>query len=152
MIKLISFALVLTSFSVFADPKTDGCGLGWQVTKKKTLMGTSTRFTTNFVVPPTLGMTSGTLGCDRHSIVKKNMELIHFANANIENLSIEMAQGNGQFVEGFAKTMGCQDVNEFTSVMKANYSSIVTEGVNGKELLENVKSQAIANNLNCSVL
>lgn len=149
--KFLALALLVSTFSVFAQDKGDGCGLGWQVTNKRTLSATTTRGTTNATVPPTFGMTTGTIGCERHSIVKNGMESIHYANANLDQLVIELAQGNGEFVNGFAATLGC-DSAAFSSVMQANYSKVVTESVNGSALLENVKAQIKANNLSCSVM
>ncbi|MFM8315218.1 MAG: DUF3015 family protein [Deltaproteobacteria bacterium] len=52
------------------DAGTDSCGLGWQVTQKKSFLATTTRGTTNAFVPPTFGMTFGTIGCDKHSFAK----------------------------------------------------------------------------------
>ena len=58
---ILSVGLVLSSASVFAASPggTDSCGLGWHVTQDKSLLATVTRSTTNAVVPPTFGMTSG---------------------------------------------------------------------------------------------
>lgn len=62
--------------SVYAAQDTspggsDGCGLGWEVTGEKTMLATTTRGTTNAFVPPTFGMTSGTIGCETHRFVQK---------------------------------------------------------------------------------
>lgn len=152
MIKLLALALLVSTFSVFAQDKGDGCGLGWQVTNKRTLSATTTRGTTNGTVPPTFGMTTGTIGCERHSIVKNGMESIHYANANLDQLVIELAQGNGEYVNSFAATLGCSDASAFASTMQSNYSKIVTDSVNGSVLLENVKAQIKSNNLSCSVM
>ncbi|NBV50384.1 DUF3015 domain-containing protein [bacterium] len=127
-----------------ANPSgTDGCGLGWQVTQKKTMLGTTIRGTTNAVVPPTFGMTSGTMGCDQHSIAKKDMDAAKFAFNNQESLSIEMAQGQGEYLAGFAKTLGCEDQvqADFAKMTQENYANIVGEGQSALSLLHNVKAQ-----------
>jgi len=122
---------------------TDGCGLGWQVTQKKTMLGTTIRGTTNAVVPPTFGMTSGTMGCDRHEIAKNDMDAAKFAYNNQEPLSIEMAQGEGEYLAGFAKTLGCEDSAQgtFAKMTQENYESIVKEDQSALSLLKNVKAQ-----------
>lgn len=122
---------------------TDGCGLGWQVTQKKTMLGTTIRGTTNAVVPPTFGMTSGTMGCDQHSIAKNDMEAAKFAYNNQDSISIEMAQGQGEYLAGLAKTLGCDDQvqAEFAKMTQDNYASIVGEGQSALRLIQNVKSQ-----------
>lgn len=127
-----------------ANPSgTDGCGLGWQVTQKKTMLGTTIRGTTNAVVPPTFGMTSGTMGCDKHEIAKNDMDAAKFAYNNQEPLSIEMAQGEGEYLAGFAKTLGCEDSvqGDFAKMTQENYETIVTEDQSALSLLKNVKAQ-----------
>lgn len=131
-----------------ANPSgTDGCGLGWQITQKKTMFGTSIRATTNAFVPPTFGMTSGTLGCDKHDIAKNDMEAAKYAYNNQEPLSIEMAQGEGEYLAGFAKTLGCDDSvqGDFAKMTQENYENIVAEGQSPLALLKNVKAQIKAN-------
>ncbi len=146
MFKFVLIAsLVLGSFAAFADPDTDSCGLGWQVTKKKTFSATTTRGTTNSVVPPTFGMTSGTIGCAQHSLVKADMKPLHYADANYENLMTEIAQGQGEYLAGFAATMGCSSA-EFSTALQSNFSEIV-EGKTPADLVK--KAQSIASSLNC---
>src|SRR3954471_20570420 len=96
---LVAIALALVSSAAFASDGggSDGCGLGWQVTQKKSFLGTTTRGTTNAVVPPTFGMTSGTIGCDQHGFAKNDQKAIEFVAANYEPLMVEMAQGNGEY-------------------------------------------------------
>ena len=122
---------------------TDGCGLGWQVTQKKTMLGTSIRGTTNAFVPPTFGMTSGTMGCEKHDIAKNDMDAAKFAFNNQEPLTIEMAQGQGEYLAGFAKTLGCDDTAqpEFAKMAQNQYGEIVKDGQSPLGLLKNVKAQ-----------
>ncbi|OFZ48367.1 MAG: hypothetical protein A2381_04190 [Bdellovibrionales bacterium RIFOXYB1_FULL_37_110] len=148
MIKLIAFFLFFSSFYVIADDSSDGCGLGWQVTKNKTFSATTTRMTTNAFVPPTFGMTSGTIGCEQHGLAKKEAEQLYYANANIQNLSVELALGQGEYVDGLAQVLGC-DVSAFSASMQANYPHIST--VNGQSLLDSVK-HVVKQNLNCNLI
>jgi len=122
---------------------TDGCGLGWQVTQKKTMLGTTVRATTNAVVPPTFGMTSGTMGCDKHDIAKNDMDAAKFAFNNQEPLTIEMAQGQGEYLAGFAKTLGCEDSAQadFAKMTQDQFGQIVQKGQSPLSLLKNVKAQ-----------
>lgn len=146
MLKFVVIAsLVLGSFAAFADDTSDGCGLGWQVTKKKTFSATTTRGTTNSVVPNTFGMTSGTIGCEQHSLVKADMKPLHYADANYENLMTEIAQGQGEYLAGFAAAMGCSS-EDFSSALQSNFSEIV-EGKTPADLVKKAKSIATA--MNC---
>src|SRR4051812_42927982 len=82
------------------QPDTDSCGLGWQVTQKKTLSAKTTRGTTNAFVPPTFGMTTGTIGCAQHPLSKRDVEGALYATTNFDELSVEMAEGQGEFLKG----------------------------------------------------
>ena len=126
---------------------TDGCGLGWQVYQKKTMLGTTIRGTTNAVVPPTFGMTSGTMGCDQHQLAKNDVDAARYAFNNQEPLSIEMAQGEGEYLAAFAKTLGCDDSvqGEFAKMTQENYAAIAGNNASAIEMLQNVKAQVKKN-------
>jgi len=150
---LLAIALVALPVSGFAagaaapvkaagsvgEPTTDGCGLGWQIMKDKTMVGTSVRGTTNGFVPPTFGMTSGTIGCDQHSIAQNEHDSAAYAYNNFDSLKSEMAAGQGEYLTGFAVTMGC-DVSTFGSMTKAQYKNIVGEKTSAIDMYMNVKS------------
>ncbi len=142
MLKLVLVALVLVSSSAFAQQNaagSDSCGLGWQVTKKKTFSATTTRGTTNSVIPPTFGMTSGTMGCDQHSLVKADMKSLHYADANYENLMAEIAEGQGEFLTGFVQAMGCAPSAQINSTLQSNYGTI-SSGKTAGDLVRNAKA------------
>lgn len=119
---------------------SDGCGLGWQVTDKKTMLATTTRGTTNSFVPPTFGMTTGTIGCEKHEISKNEQPAAAFAVANFQALSTELAQGNGETVSGLAYLMGCNSA-ELGQSVKANYETIAN-AQSGIELYRGIRSVA----------
>jgi hypothetical protein len=127
-----------------AADSSNGCGLGWSVNSSTSFIGTSTRNTTNVTVPPTFGMTSGTSGCAKHSIAKKDEEAATFAVSNFEALKVEMAEGRGETLQGFARTLGCVDsaFSAFSTMSQKNYGSIVSESdANGIEFFRNVQGQ-----------
>lgn len=102
---------------------TDSCGLGWQVTDKKTFLATTTRGTTNGFVPPTFGITSGTIGCEQHSFSKIDYNSAKFAQNNIDTLKLEIAQGQGETLSAFAAAMQC-DSSAFGTVIQSNFSKL----------------------------
>ena len=106
---------------------SDSCGLGWAVTKEKTLSATSTRGTTNGFLPPTLGMTSGTIGCDRHSIAQKDVETIRYITTYFDLLKYEMALGSGELLSGLALLMERSDKGCFAKVLHSHYGKIVPD-------------------------
>tara|TARA_R110000868_G_scaffold167130_2_gene401430 strand:- start:5252 stop:5653 length:402 start_codon:yes stop_codon:yes gene_type:complete len=107
MKKIIFCASLLFASSAFAADSSSGCGVGWQVTQKTSLSASSTRSTTNAILPNTISMTSGISGCAHHSIVKVDSEVQYFAEANLENLQMEIAQGNGEYLATLSSLMGC---------------------------------------------
>jgi len=136
-----SFAAAGKSSAGMNDVGTDGCGLGWQITQKKSFLGTTTRGTTNAFVPPTFGMTFGTLGCDKHSFTKNEEAGVTFALANQESLSIELAQGEGEYVAGFAQALGCKDSSAFGHMAQSKYAEIIKPNETAVQMYKNVKAQ-----------
>lgn len=132
----------LAAMPAFAEDKSDGCGVGWNVTKKHSLSATTTRGTTNSILPPTFSMTSGTSGCDKHSFVQRRSAAAVYAMTNHEALRLEMASGGGEYLEGFARTFGCTDGSapRFASAMQKNYQRIYDSGsVSALEMSERVE-------------
>ncbi len=140
---LLALVVGLVPFYSFAadHDKGDGCGLGWQVTEKRTFIATTTRGTTNAVVPPTFGMTSGTIGCEQHTLAKADMPAATYAISNYDSLKQEMAEGKGEYLHGFARTLGCSDVavDSFGKMTQKNYREIMSN--DGVSMLNNVKAQ-----------
>jgi len=141
-LKLAIFIIVLMtlSFNLYARDKSGGCGLGWEVIDDHSLFGTSVRGTTHAYFTPTFSMTSGTSGCENHSIVKNEARGIHYAEANFANLMMEMSLGNGEFLAGFAEVVGCGEVeNTFSDVMQKNYGDIYSSNdIKPVEMYNNV--------------
>lgn len=137
MKKLAIIALfTAVSFVSQARDTMDGCGLGWEVTSDETMIATTTRATTNSVVPPTFGMTTGTLGCKQLSIAANEQESATYAMNNYANLKQELAGGQGEYVEGLFELMNCSKAEQ----VKQNYNSVVAPAQNGAELYKNLKS------------
>ena len=143
------FALVAAS-SVFAADTSSGCGMGYEVAPKQSLVSSSTRSLVNATFSNSIAMTLGTSGCAKHSIVKNDAKGIHFAEANMNQLAVEMSRGNGEFVTGFAGVFGCQNAVAFGSMVQAKYESVLpSANTSGVELYNNVKSE-IRNNATLS--
>lgn len=123
---IISIFCFLTFPHAFAGDASSGCGLGWRVTKSMTTSGSSTRNLTNFTFSNTLAMTSGTSGCDFHSIVLQEKNKIHFVESNLVPLQYEIALGAGERLEAAHELFGCQsgDMDHFKSVMKKSSHAI----------------------------
>ncbi len=145
LLLLAALVVFAVSSMAFAEDKSNGCGLGWMVSKRTSLLSTSVRGTTHAFLPPTFSMTSGTSGCAQHSLALRDVEAIQFVNTNIVPLKIEMAQGNGENLRAFARTMGCGDAafSDFSAMTQEKYDSINT-GKNGFDIFQNTKAAILA--------
>jgi hypothetical protein len=128
--------------SAQAADSSSGCGLGWQLAPKTSLISSTTRLLVNATFSSTIAMTLGTSGCAQHSIVKNEFKGIHYAEANRDQLMVEMARGQGEYVDGLAAVFGCQDSQKFGSMVQDNYEKVLpSEQTSGPELYHNVKAQ-----------
>jgi hypothetical protein len=134
---------MFSSVTMAAD-SSSGCGLGWMVFQKNSLVSSSLRATTNTMFLNTIAMTFGTSGCAKHDIVMNEKKAIHFAEANFEKIMQEMAQGNGEFISSFAQVLGCRDVAGFNQATKNNFAQLVGPQ-NGVELFERISQEFTQN-------
>lgn len=147
MKRVLIFGLFLFSAVSHAEDKSSGCGLGWKVTSRNSLLSSYTRSITNASTSSTSGMTSGTSGCDRHSIVKQDMKDIHFAESNFHSLMMEMAKGQGDYLKGFAMVMGCseQQAVQFANMSQRNYQILFpVQGTTPYQLVNDVRDVMVA--------
>lgn len=126
MKKRIFLGLICAVFSTsaWAEDKSAGCGLGQMVFPDKSLFSTTSAGIVDNIVPGggitnSFATTTGTLGCGKHKLVKNEKLQIHYLEANYGPLKLEMAQGDGEYLQGFARMMGCNpavqsDFNQFS--------------------------------------
>ena len=143
---LLTLIVLASTTALMAADSSSGCGIGYQVLPKNSLVPSFGRALINATFSNTIAMTLGTSGCARHSIVKSDKQAVHYAEANIAQLTIELARGEGEFVASFSEVLGCQNAQAFGKMMQQNYASILpSENTTGVELYNNVKAQ-IKNN------
>lgn len=139
MRSLILALVTLFSLSTFAKDGSSGCGPGWFIMKKNSLVSSALRVTTNGILFPfvTLGMTFGTSNCSKHSIVKTEKKSLYFVTQNYFELKGDIAKGNGDFLTAYAKTIGCQsqDYKYFSQKMKGKFDKVFKDQVNNEEVL-----------------
>lgn len=136
--------LGIFSCSTFAADGSSGCGAGWYLTQRNSLVSSSFRSLTNATFSNTSGMTSGTSGCAKHDLVKQDKASEHYAEANFQNLMVEMAQGDGEHLRTFAAVLGCVPgvYGNFSGTLQKNYPQIFkSEQTQPHEMLESVKSE-----------
>ncbi len=137
---IAQMAFVSTSY---AADSSSGCGIGWQVLPKQSLVSSFTRNLVNATFSNTIAMTLGTSGCAKHSIVYNEKQGLHFVEANKEALVAEMASGNGEYLTAMAEVFGCQDSSSFATIVKKNYQALVPSyEISGVELYKNIKNNS----------
>jgi hypothetical protein len=134
-IRTISTALVLMSASTIAlaGETGAGCGVGKVVMEGKS--GKNAQITASiinlvanyFTGAQLFGMTSGTLGCDTTQQVSNEYAKEKFMASNQDNISIEMARGEGEHLTSLASIIGIQENDRpvFYSALQSNYETIV---------------------------
>ena len=119
-----------------ANPDTGpGCGLGklaWgDYAHQKNIAPQVMMATTNGTFGSgTFGISSGTSGCTNDGKVMAEQKTTLFAELNFENLSQEMAQGQGEHLASLATLMGVpvEHQAEFFAMTQERYTSLVKTG------------------------
>ncbi len=118
-----------------ANPDTGpGCGLGKLVwsdyAHQKNIAPQVMMATTNVTFSNTFGISSGTSGCTNDGKIMVEKKTTLFAELNFENLSQEMAQGQGEHLASLATLMGVPDEHqaEFFAMTQERYTSLAKTG------------------------
>ncbi len=106
-----------------------GCGIGSMIFKGKggkvQLILAAT--TNGSFGNQTFGISSETLDCTADGVVKNDSKVDVYAAVNFQQLSREMAQGGGEYVDGLASLMGYQTPAQkqvFAQKAQANYEKL----------------------------
>ena len=141
----LALSLVITG-SAFAGQAQNnvGCGLGtmlWENKADNSLLFQLFQGTTNGTSgSQTFGMTSGTSNCQKPSKIVQNEKLIHFVQANMDNLAQDIAMGKGESLDTFAEMLGVAPGQNaaFNAKLQANFSKIFTsENIVLAEVIDN---------------
>jgi hypothetical protein len=157
-LSFIFLGLYLAMASAYAGDGSSGCGAGWYIFKKNSLISSSLRATTNAIfLNATFGMTFGTSNCSKHSIVKNDMKAIHFTEYTFAQLKREMAKADGDYFLAMADIMGCgQHTQEFGQVVRSNYGAIFNANTKTPvDMVKNLERKIKANqslSKNCQII
>ncbi|SMF08576.1 DUF3015 family protein [Pseudobacteriovorax antillogorgiicola] len=129
----VAMALALLTSPVQGADSSSGCGPGWYILKKNSLLSSAARWVTNGVLLPisTLGMTLGTSNCAKHSIVKAEKESIMYAEHNLYQLKQDIARGQGEYLNSYLGTFGCNFLS--SPRIKAHLRAHFTTLFNGQD-------------------
>ena len=139
----MALGLLMSTTAAVAADSSAGCGLGSLIWKQNSIISGMSRMTTNQSFSSQLfGITSGTSGCSRHSIVKRENAPVYYAEANFEELKAEMSQGKGEYVAIFSDALGCpeSEKSHFMALTQANYNKIFpSHSTSALDMLKEVK-------------
>lgn len=136
----ITALLLMAPVGVALADKDVGCGIGTQIWAGQSgVIPKILAATTNGIFGnQTFGITTGTLGCSSDGVITAANRLPMFAGTNLDQLSAEMAAGQGEALEAMAELYGVQDADKavFYSMVQQNYATIFSsETVNAGEVL-----------------
>lgn len=141
---LLVCVFLVTSISFAQADSSVGCGLGSMIWKDNSIVSALFRATTNHSFSSQLfGITTGTSGCSSHSIVKRDMYPVYYAEANLPELRHEMALGSGEYLTTFSEVLGCDDKaqGEFVKWAQNSYGDLFTSSANSaQDFLKGLKA------------
>jgi hypothetical protein len=145
---------VQAGLAMAANPDTGpGCGLGklaWGDYKgQKEIAPQVMMATTNGTFGSgTFGISSGTSGCTNDGKIMSEHKTTMFAQLNFENLSQEMAQGQGEHLASLATLMGVPTEQQpaFFAMTQNQYTALFREGEASPVAMVKAINDAIATN------
>lgn len=152
---LLSIAVLFgtqAGLAMAANPDTGpGCGLGklaWGDYKgQKNIAPQVLMATTNGTFgSQTFGISTGTSGCTNDGKVMGEHKTTMFASLNLEALSAEMAQGQGEHLASLASLMGVPEEHQaaFFAMTQERYTSLIKAGETSPVALVKALNDAIA--------
>jgi Protein of unknown function (DUF3015) len=139
---------VLIASPALADIASDtgpGCGLGkllWGqegFTGKHHILQQVLASTTNGTFgSQTFGISSGTSGCTNDGVIAGNQKVNAFADANLDRLRQEMAQGYGEYLASLASLIGISPgrQGEFFALTQEHFATLFkSEQTSSSEML-----------------
>ncbi|MDH5183817.1 MAG: DUF3015 domain-containing protein [Gammaproteobacteria bacterium] len=125
---LATMALTLSSIPAMAAETGGGCGVGKVLLEGQKGVGANVgaSILNQVLLPQSSSMTSGIMGCDTTQVVKNGHDRETFATANRDELSVEMAQGQGNHLASLADIMGISEQHraDFYSLTQKKYESL----------------------------
>ena len=144
MKKIVLVVAMLVGGSALAGDA--GCGLGSMLIQKNSKLLQLFAVTTNHSsASQSFGITSGTSNCSASGLVQNEKEVQYYVEVNQEDLSREMAQGQGEKLKTLAVMTGCdsqESQDAFFSMTKSSYDKIVSHSnTSSQELVSHLKEQ-----------
>lgn len=145
VIVLAAFLVMTFAGASFATKENTGCGLGYIIFKGNDgLLSQTFAATTNGTFGnQTFGISSGTSECDRPSSYAANENLNKFASDNMDNLAMDIARGQGEYLNTLAVLLEIPEIERasFYTKLQTHFSDIYTSAtVTHVDVLENIET------------
>lgn len=112
-----------------ASANDSGCGLGSMIIQENTKVMQILAATTNGSFgSQTFGISTGTSNCKAQNLVMREKAVQYFAEVNKDDLSREMAKGQGEKLTTLASLYGCESATSraaFAHSAQANFGKIL---------------------------
>ena len=145
----LSIAMSGAAFAAGEAAVNTGCGLGtllWENKADNSTLFQAFQATTNATSGnQTFGITSGTLNCKQPDKFVRNDKLMHFVQANMDNLAKDIAMGRGETLDTFAELLGVNPAENaaFNANLQANFDKIFpSENVVLADVIDNAATVA----------
>ncbi len=139
---MTSLALFALSTTVYADRNLNtGCGLGSMIIdNQNTVAKQIVAVTTNGISGnQTFGITSGTMGCDKPTLLVSNEKVEKFVADNMDSLATDIAAGQGETLDTLASMLNVKDKSAFETKLKTNFSAIyASENVSSADVIDSI--------------
>lgn len=145
--------LVVTALPVAqvqAQETGAGCGIGAAIMEGKSGKGAQivAGILNNLILPATFFMTTGDgmMGCDPTQTVKRDEVTEIFVASNMDQLSTEVAQGGGDYLNVLAELMGIaeEDKAAFQQVAQQNYDQLFLTDGSAKSVIQSIETAMLA--------
>lgn len=137
-IVLLAAAIGCSAPLAFAGEEGAGCGIGKVIMEGKSSKGSNivASILNDVLIARTFFMSTAAimdeplLGCDPSQTVMQDVEKKRFVASNMDNLSQEMAQGQGAHLEALASVMGIAETDQpaFFSMTQKEYGNLLPSG------------------------
>jgi len=152
--KLLGIIILTLAFTPQTEAANKRCGLGSKIFGGSSgLLSQISEIGTNGLFSGYQSISNGTSGCDHNGMmlgepVGMNEEAFKeqdlYANANFEELIVDMSVGKGETLEGFGRTLGCgrEMLPAFFQMTQREFQNIYTsEKTSPTELLLNTRKR-----------
>lgn len=142
VVAAVSVASVLPASAIERKYGTAGCGLGSMLLGDEPGMVQILAATLNGTAGnQTFGITSGTLNCEKKALFASNERFNLFVESNLDNLSLEIAKGEGESLATAVELLGvpAEQRTVVYTKLQENYPNIFpSENVEASKVIDNI--------------